>query len=223
MLARCEQLSNAIAACSVAVVAALKVCATIADCDIPGYVKAFFDTHVMYHGTQEPCIKSIDLAGLRESANGMLGRGLYATHDIEKAKSYMGAKGGCLYKVEFTSGNVKVTDWKDTLWRGEGYDAIHTTAKAPGRPNRFPEGCINLNRVSVKQSVATQSLSERARIKLDEFFLTHPKFANTTIYVCGAMRIFAAAKKGASYDATFGGIIAGLITFAVLPSGRSRL
>eukprot|EP00971_Amphidinium_carterae_P346671 6488273-Amphidinium_carterae.1 len=86
---------------------------------IPDYWRKVLDTHVMYHGTKETCIQNIDYAGLKESEKGMLGKGLYATHSMEKAKNYMGAEGGCMYKVEFTSGNVKVTDLKDTSWSDE--------------------------------------------------------------------------------------------------------
>ncbi|XP_077474222.1 uncharacterized protein LOC144087953 isoform X1 [Stigmatopora argus] len=44
--------------------------------------------YVMYHGTTRQCAELIVSAGFRQSPDGMLGRGVYLSRDLQKAKRY---------------------------------------------------------------------------------------------------------------------------------------
>jgi len=178
--------------------------------NLPQGVQKFIDTHVLYHGTPLKNAPNINLQGFKESTVGMLGPGLYATHHLSKAENYAG-RSGVIYKITFESANVKVSEEKDRSWRKEGFDAIYTTAQKGKFPNKKPEMCINMNNVQCQQEIASKSITEKARVKIDEFFIKHPMCQKGAVYIAGAMEVVAAAEQGAFWGATIGGVIASLI------------
>jgi hypothetical protein len=107
----------------------------------------------MYHGTSVQNATSIRHGGeygLRPSSSGMLGRGVYCSTQIEKAKQYAttprATGGGVIFKLQARVGKVKnfdTTDGSDPLqhtWHLAGYD---TALVPPGvNPSGLSEHCV---------------------------------------------------------------------------------
>eukprot|EP00434_Breviolum_minutum_P005597 symbB.v1.2.004936.t1/scaffold285.1/size239547/10 len=163
-----------------------------------GAVGKFVNDHVAFHGTADENVTQIMLGGLKASAGGMLGKGVYAAHDYSKAECF----GGTVFKVEFNSAKICVTDMKDVCgsWRHKS-DAVYSTAA------KRSEMCINPDKVGIKCEKASGSLSESARAKIDEILIKNPKLANFTVWLGIAADVYVAAHKGAVLGAYTAGIL----------------
>lgn len=165
----------------------------------PEVIQKVISAHHVYHGTPDGNVAWINMSGLKESVNGMLGKGLYATHDFDKARCFAEKHGGSgkIFKCTFNSSSVKVTEAKGDGWRTEGYDAVYSTAA------KRPEMCIDSSRTGPpKIEEATNSMFEFLRAKLDEFFLNNPSIAQGCVYFMGVSQVLAAALQGATWGAS---------------------
>ena len=76
----------------------------------------------MYHGTSDSAARAIEAHGFQVSEDGMLGKGVYVSRDIDKAKAY----GSVVLRVRVRTGKVKkITQQGDPLqkqWHQHGYD-----------------------------------------------------------------------------------------------------
>ena len=58
---------------------------------------------IMYHGTSDAAAQSILASGFNQSSSGMLGRGVYVSADVNKAKGY----GNSILKLAGEAGKDK--------------------------------------------------------------------------------------------------------------------
>lgn len=85
----------------------------------------------MYHGTSRKAAEVIKASGFKQSATGMLGRGVYLSRDLEKASRYPMDKNlpvdqRVVLRVTVNVGKVKKIDSQNhpmrMTWRDHGYD-----------------------------------------------------------------------------------------------------
>ena len=170
-----------------------------------GAIEQFLNHHVMYHGTADKNVIQIDLMGFKQSGGGMLGKGVYASHDYNKAKWFArnrAKRAGCkahMCLVEFDSANIKVTHEASRSWRQEGFDAVYSTAA------ERPEMCINGDKVKITYKPANGSLSEKCRVLIDEFFIKHPTLKKCSVWLGIAGEVLDAARNGAKIGAMTAG------------------
>ncbi len=50
--------------------------------------------YIMYHGTSRDAAEKIKVSGFKQSSDGMFGRGVYLSRDLQKATRYPLDKGG---------------------------------------------------------------------------------------------------------------------------------
>uniref|UniRef100_A0A3Q2CCH9 PARP catalytic domain-containing protein n=1 Tax=Cyprinodon variegatus TaxID=28743 RepID=A0A3Q2CCH9_CYPVA len=93
-------------------------------------------TYIMYHGTTRANAQSIASTGFRQSADGMLGPGVYLTRSLEKARRYPinhPEWDKVVIQVQVNVGRVKAIRRKNhplqKTWHQHGYD----TAWVPPR------------------------------------------------------------------------------------------
>ncbi|XP_045899447.1 uncharacterized protein LOC123967395 [Micropterus dolomieu] len=86
-------------------------------------------TYIMYHGTTRKAAKTIKSEGFRQSADGMLGRGVYLSRDVEKASRYpIGhpESDKVIIMVDVKVGKVKMINYQghplQKTWHDAGYD-----------------------------------------------------------------------------------------------------
>jgi len=106
-------------------------------------------TRTMYHGTSREKARQILSDGLfKQSVGGMLGRGVYLSDDIEKAKYY----GDVIFTVQVKVGKVAKIDSQDhpmqKSWNGEGYNSAWVP-KNSGLSHRFPVNSRGLSETCV--------------------------------------------------------------------------
>merc|ERR1711865_837422 len=93
----------------------------------------------MYHGTTAENARSISQEGFRPSSSGMLGAGVYLSHDRNKARQY---GDGTIVECEVDVGSVKgiaTQGDRNDSWRAQGYDC---TWVRPGVQPSGEETCI---------------------------------------------------------------------------------
>ncbi|CAE7224056.1 unnamed protein product [Symbiodinium natans] len=99
-------------------------------------------TMKMYHGTTAANAQSILENGFKPSSNGMLGKGVYVSADIEKAKRY----GHSVLEVEAKLGKTKKIDSQShpmrTSWHSHGYDSAWVPANCGMVSSGLTETCI---------------------------------------------------------------------------------
>lgn len=85
--------------------------------------------YTMYHGTHIDNAEDIILNGFKPSTRGMLGKGVYVSRNIEKAKCYplrIDKRDRVVFKLKVNVGKVKKIDFDNhplrTTWHGDGYD-----------------------------------------------------------------------------------------------------
>jgi hypothetical protein len=215
---------------TVALAALAAMCHAVKDTNLPAWMQKFINTHVAFHGTPAKNVSNIMLDGFRESQEGMLGRGLYAAHDITKAMSFAEKDGnvGQIFKITFESSDIKVIGTTDvTGLRGYLHNATYSTAAKRsemaidiGQKDWFSKFLYGDNPVKYNFQKSSGSLSDRARAGIDEFFIKNPAFAQGTIYVAAGVQLGAAAYQNAYAGAT---VTAHLLNMLVDESTRMTL
>ncbi|XP_030073566.1 uncharacterized protein LOC115479648 [Microcaecilia unicolor] len=113
----------------------------------------------MYHGTSEQAAASIIKTGFRPSADGMLGRGVYASRDLRKAQGYPGNLSPAdriILKVKVYVGKVKKIDSVNhplrRTWHVHGYDTAWVPPNSPQWISPLTENCVwDPNRVKIME------------------------------------------------------------------------
>ncbi|XP_035985776.1 uncharacterized protein LOC118559162 [Fundulus heteroclitus] len=106
-------------------------------------------TYIMYHGTSRACAQQILCTGFRQSEDGMLGRGVYLSRDLQKASRYPinhPEEDKVVIKVMVNVGKVKAINQKNhpmqKTWHQNQYD---TAWVPPGNrmvPSGLEENCV---------------------------------------------------------------------------------
>uniref|UniRef100_A0A3Q2XC02 PARP catalytic domain-containing protein n=1 Tax=Haplochromis burtoni TaxID=8153 RepID=A0A3Q2XC02_HAPBU len=106
-------------------------------------------TYIMYHGTTTACAQSILASGFRQSPDGMLGRGVYLTRDLEKASRYPidhPDYDKIVIKVKVKVGKVKIIDYQDhplqKTWHDHGYDTAWVPPNCGMVQSGLEEDCV---------------------------------------------------------------------------------
>uniref|UniRef100_S4RLZ3 PARP catalytic domain-containing protein n=1 Tax=Petromyzon marinus TaxID=7757 RepID=S4RLZ3_PETMA len=105
--------------------------------------------YTMYHGTNVASAKAICSEGFRQSAGGMLGRGVYVSRNIDKARRYPLDTEDHLkviLKLEVDVGKVKKIDSQNhplrLTWHDEGYDTAWVPAGCGMVTSQLEEDCV---------------------------------------------------------------------------------
>ena len=97
---------------------------------------------IMFHGTDASAARSIEQSGFRPSTDGMLGRGVYVSRDVEKARAY----GSVVLRVSVRVGTVKRIDRQghpqQKSWHAAGYDTAWVPAGCGMVPSGKEEDCV---------------------------------------------------------------------------------
>ncbi|CAB1413529.1 unnamed protein product [Pleuronectes platessa] len=106
-------------------------------------------TYVMYHGTTRASAAAIQKSGFQQSSDGMLGRGVYLSRDLQKASRYPlkwpeGDK--VVIKVKVRVGKVIRIDRQNHLlqktWHNHGYDTAWVPPHCGMVPSGLEEDCV---------------------------------------------------------------------------------
>ncbi|XP_070704216.1 uncharacterized protein [Pempheris klunzingeri] len=127
---------------------------SMADCDLPSGIflrgnsaPLSGKTYVMYHGTTREAAQSIRKTGFRPSEDGMLGRGVYLSKDLNKAKRYPikhPESDKVVIKVKVNVGRVIVIKYnghpRQKNWHDPEFGDVYDTAWVPPNCNMVPSG-----------------------------------------------------------------------------------
>jgi hypothetical protein len=117
----------------------------------------------MYHGTSESSARAIESGGFRVSEDGMLGKGVYCSRDIDKAKAY----GSVVLRLSVRTGRVKRIDAQghgmQKNWHAHGYDTAWVPPNTMN-PSGKQEDCVrDPGRLTVLGRGCTSGEEEEAR------------------------------------------------------------
>ncbi|KAE8592627.1 hypothetical protein XENTR_v10018821 [Xenopus tropicalis] len=104
--------------------------------------------YVMYHGTTVAAATQIIQHGFKQSADGMLGRGVYVSRDMDKAARYPldDQSDQVVLKLTVKVGRVKKIDCQghhlQKTWHDHGYDAAWVPSYSGMVPSQLEEDCI---------------------------------------------------------------------------------
>ncbi|XP_046724345.1 uncharacterized protein LOC124398286 [Silurus meridionalis] len=124
----------------------------------------------MYHGTSREAATEILINGFKPSANGMLGRGVYLSRDLNKASRYpleLPEHLRFVIRVNVHVGRVKRIDFQghplQKTWHDHGYDTAWCPPNCGMVPSGLEEDCVwDPSRIKVidviqpRQSLAQQ-------------------------------------------------------------------
>ncbi|KAI7810658.1 uncharacterized protein LOC130552459 [Triplophysa rosa] len=99
--------------------------------------------YTMYHGTSKEAAEKIQRDGFHQSADGMLGRGVYLSRDLEKASRYpldLPEDQRVVLKVKVNVGKVKKIDSQNHPMRKTWHDHEYDTAWCPPNCGMVPSG-----------------------------------------------------------------------------------
>ncbi|CAJ1075607.1 hypothetical protein L3Q82_002617 [Xyrichtys novacula] len=103
--------------------------------------------YIMYHGTTRQAAGSILTTGFRQSSDGMLGRGVYLSRDLEKARRYpIGhpEHNKVVIKVVVNVGRVIAIRQqghpRQKTWHDPTYGRVYDTAWVPPNSGMVPSG-----------------------------------------------------------------------------------
>jgi len=98
-----------------------------------------------YHGTTAENAVQILKFGFQPSATGMLGRGIYWSDDVRKARPYVRDKSGTVLQMQIRTGRTKTVDRRDhpsrLQWNQDGYDSAWVPAHCGMVPSGLSENC----------------------------------------------------------------------------------
>ncbi|CAL8316684.1 unnamed protein product [Arctogadus glacialis] len=123
-------------------------------------------TYVMYHGTTRTIANAILSEGFRQSADGMLGPGVYLSRDLNKARGYpfnTPDSERVVFRVKVNVGNVIAINYqchpRQNNWHDRRYGEVFDTAWCP--PNcgmtrsGMEEDCVwDPNRIKIDKCIA---------------------------------------------------------------------
>ncbi|OCT72522.1 hypothetical protein XELAEV_18035501mg [Xenopus laevis] len=104
--------------------------------------------YVMFHGTNLAAAKKIIRKGFKQSEDGMLGRGVYVSRDIDKAARYPldDQSDQVILKLRVNVGRVKKIEHQGhplkKSWHDEGYDTAWVPAYCGMVKSQLEEDCI---------------------------------------------------------------------------------
>ncbi|XP_063060347.1 uncharacterized protein LOC134453472 [Engraulis encrasicolus] len=118
-------------------------------------------TYTMYHGTSREAAASIQRSGFRPSSDGMLGRGVYLSRDLQKASRYpldLPESQRVVIRVKVDVGKVIAINRqghpKQMTWRQYGYDTAWVPAECGMVPSGLEEDCVwDPNKITVKKLI----------------------------------------------------------------------
>ncbi|XP_073705482.1 grass carp reovirus (GCRV)-induced gene 2q [Garra rufa] len=121
--------------------------------------------YIMYHGTTMENALKIYYEGFKCSSDGMLGRGVYLSRDIEKASRYPEYDKGeqlAILEVEVRVGKVKMIDYQGHPLQKTCYQHDYDTAWVPPDcgmvPSGLEEDCVyDPNRIKVLKIIKNLS------------------------------------------------------------------
>ncbi|KAK3523518.1 hypothetical protein QTP70_001887 [Hemibagrus guttatus] len=103
----------------------------------------------MYHGTSAEAAEQIKRTGFRQSADGMLGRGVYLSRDLNKASRYplgLPEWQRVVIRVRVNVGRVKKIDYQghpmQKTWHDHGYDTAWCPPNCGMVPSGLEEDCV---------------------------------------------------------------------------------
>ncbi|XP_071184880.1 uncharacterized protein [Salvelinus alpinus] len=106
-------------------------------------------TYIMYHGTTRQAANQILYTGLRQSPDGILGRGVYLSRDLQKASRYpleLPENQRVVIRVKVNVGKVKRIDHQDhplqTTWHVNGYDTAWVPPNCGMVESGLEEDCV---------------------------------------------------------------------------------
>ncbi|CAB1413528.1 unnamed protein product [Pleuronectes platessa] len=106
-------------------------------------------TYVMYHGTTRACAEDIQKSGFQQSSDGMLGRGVYLSRDLQKASRYPidhPEYDKVVIKVKVRVGKVIAINHQNhqfqKTWHNHGYDTAWVPPDCGMVPSGLEEDCV---------------------------------------------------------------------------------
>ncbi|XP_051536308.1 uncharacterized protein LOC127430523 [Myxocyprinus asiaticus] len=115
----------------------------------------------MYHGTSKEAAAKIKKEGFRQSPDGMLGRGVYLSRDLEKASRYpldLPVDQRVVLRVKVNVGKVIKIDYQchplQKTWHEYGYDTAWCPPKCGMTESGCEEDCVwDPNRIAVIDAI----------------------------------------------------------------------
>lgn len=105
--------------------------------------------YVMYHGTTSKSARAIKAKGFSQSADGMLGRGVYLSRDLAKASRYPidhPESDRVVIKVVVNVGKVIAINYQDhpqqKTWHAHGYDTAWVPPNCGMVKSGLEEDCV---------------------------------------------------------------------------------
>merc|ERR1712035_11778 len=105
--------------------------------------------YTMYHGTTRRNAQNILAFGFQQSADGMLGRGVYLSRDLQKASAYPirhPESDRVVIKVEVDVGKVIAINYQghpyQKIWHDYGYDTAWVPPNCGMVPSGLEEDCV---------------------------------------------------------------------------------
>ncbi|TWW70381.1 hypothetical protein D4764_18G0011870 [Takifugu flavidus] len=106
-------------------------------------------TYIMYHGTTRQQARSIQAGGFRQSPDGMLGRGVYLSRDLAKARRYPidhPENDKAVIKVRVNVGKVIAINYqghpRQKTWHDYGYDTAWVPPRCGMVRSGLEEDCV---------------------------------------------------------------------------------
>ncbi|KAB5548931.1 hypothetical protein PHYPO_G00061360 [Pangasianodon hypophthalmus] len=103
----------------------------------------------MYHGTSAQAAAQIMRTGFKQSADGMLGRGVYLSRDLKKARRYpldLPEHQRVVIRVKVNVGRVKKIDYQghplQKTWHDHGFDTAWCPPRCGMVPSGLEEDCV---------------------------------------------------------------------------------
>ncbi|CAL8271454.1 unnamed protein product [Lota lota] len=124
------------------------------------------NTYIMYHGTTRTTVEAIKKTGFRQSEDGMLGRGVYLSRDLNKASRYpldCHLSERVVFRVKVNVGNViainrqghpRQKNWHDGRY-GEVYDTAWCPPDCGMTKSGLEEDCVwDPERITIDRCIA---------------------------------------------------------------------
>ncbi|KAJ8254648.1 hypothetical protein GJAV_G00195470 [Gymnothorax javanicus] len=133
-------------------------------------------TYTMYHGTSKEAARQIKASGFRQSRDGMLGRGVYVSRDVQKASKYpldIPASERVVLKLKVSVGSVKKIDYQghplQKTWHKHGYDTAWVPPNCGMVPSGQEEDCVwDPNRITIIETIQPRLGNSRPHDRADE-------------------------------------------------------
>ncbi|XP_063049368.1 uncharacterized protein LOC134443536, partial [Engraulis encrasicolus] len=141
-------------------------------------------TYLMYHGTSKAAAAAIQVQGFRQSEDGMLGRGVYLSRNLQKASKYplnLPDHEKAVLRVWVNVGKVIVINYQghplQKTWHDYGYDTAWVPPNCGMVPSGLEEDCVwNPNRIRV-MNIIYPMLAQQGWPGAPAFYL-YPPYSN---------------------------------------------